>query len=169
MRRAHAVSGKWSEPGVPHKGWTCTDVQDLEEPSAVCEMCETQTIRYVHHMQHPDHPEELAVGCICAKHMEEDYEAPKRRERHLRNAAQRKKRWLGRNWKLSAQRNAYLNTDGLNIVIYRHRISWWGARITDRKTNRSIASKKRYATEDQAKLAAFDGMIFLKKERGWGR
>ena len=51
-------------------------VDDLEAPDAVCEMCETQEIRYVHHMQHPDYPGVLGVGCVCAEHMEEDYEAP---------------------------------------------------------------------------------------------
>ena len=36
----------------------------------------------------------------------------------LRNAAQRKRRWLSRKWKVSAKGNAYLNTDGLNITVY---------------------------------------------------
>ncbi|GHV93821.1 hypothetical protein AGMMS50293_01410 [Spirochaetia bacterium] len=40
--------GKWSEPGVPYKGWTCIDVEDIEEPCLTCEMCESQLIRYVH-------------------------------------------------------------------------------------------------------------------------
>lgn len=32
--------GEWAQCGVPHKGWTCVDIEDLGEPSAVCEMCE---------------------------------------------------------------------------------------------------------------------------------
>jgi len=72
---------------VPHRGWICVSVDDLGTPDAVCEMCETQEIRYVHHMEHPDYRESLGVGCICAQHMENDYEAPRRRERTLRNAA----------------------------------------------------------------------------------
>ena len=40
-------TGKWSQAGVPHKGWIWVDIEDLGEPSATCEMCETQEIRYV--------------------------------------------------------------------------------------------------------------------------
>jgi hypothetical protein len=43
--------GKWSQPGVPHKGWVCVDIEDLGEPSLTCEMCESQNIRYVHYME----------------------------------------------------------------------------------------------------------------------
>lgn len=37
----HTQRGKWSEATVPHKGWSCVGVDDLEEPSQVCEMCES--------------------------------------------------------------------------------------------------------------------------------
>lgn len=36
------------QPGVQSKGWTCVGIDDLEEPSAVCEMCETGDIRAAH-------------------------------------------------------------------------------------------------------------------------
>ena len=162
------MSGKWSQVGVPHKGWTCVSVDDLGVPDTVCEMCETQEIRYVHHMEHPDYRESLAVGCICAQHMENDYEAPRRRERILRNAAQRRRLWLGRKWQVSAKGNAYLNTDGMNITVYRRTRILWAARIEERTTGQSVTSKGRYTSEHAAKLAAFDAMIFLKHERGWG-
>ena len=130
-------------------------------------MCETQEIRYVHYMHHPDYAAELGVGCVCAEKMEEDYEGPRRRERDLRAAASRRSRWLLRKWKISARGNSFLNTDGLNITIYRFDDGMWGGRIAERSSGRSIASRRRYKTSDQAKLAAFDGMIFL-KARGWG-
>jgi len=72
------LADKWSLPGVPHKGWTCTSVDDLGTPDQVCEMRETQDIRYVHHMEHPDYPESLGVRCVCAENMENDYEGPRR-------------------------------------------------------------------------------------------
>lgn len=143
-------------------------MEDLGSPDAVCEMCETQEIRYVHHMKHPDLPETLGVGCVCAEHMEEDYEAPRRRERQLRNSAQRKRRWLSRKWRISAKGNSYLNVDGINITIFRKQDGTWGGRLSDRRTNMTVSSKGVYHDEDQAKLAAFDAMIFLKNERGWG-
>lgn len=65
-----AGRGKWSQPGLPHRGWHCVDIEDLGEPQVECEMCESQTIRFVHHMEHPDYSQVLEVGCICAGHME---------------------------------------------------------------------------------------------------
>src|SRR5215831_4365721 len=121
------MSGKWSVSGFPHKGWTCVD--DLEAPDAVCEMCETQEIRYVHHMQHPNYPGVLGVGCVWAEHMEEDYEAPRRREQNLRNAARRRSRWLGRKWNTSRKGNPYINADGFNITVFQRADGGWGGRI----------------------------------------
>ena len=72
----HTNRGKWSQTGVPHRGWACVGIEDLEEPAQFCEMCESVEIRYVHLMEHPDYPETLGVGCICAEHMEEDYVNP---------------------------------------------------------------------------------------------
>ena len=92
------MHGKWSEAGVPHRGWVCVDWHDLEEPSAICQMCETQTIRYVHVMRHADYPDELRVGCECAAKMEEDREAAYTREKNSKSLGQRKARWLKRKW-----------------------------------------------------------------------
>jgi hypothetical protein len=78
-----ASFGKWSQAGVPHRGWTCIGVDDLEEPDHTCEMCEHAEVRYVHVMTHPDYgggEAELLVGCICAGRMEEDYQQAKERE-----------------------------------------------------------------------------------------
>jgi hypothetical protein len=75
-----ASFGKWSQAGVPHRGWTCIGVDDLEEPDHICEMCEHAEVRYVHVMTHPDYEGELLVGCICAGRMEEDYQRAKERE-----------------------------------------------------------------------------------------
>lgn len=160
--------GKWSQPNVPHKGWICVDVEDLGSPDSVCEMCEIQEIRYVHHMQHSDFAGDLGVGCVCAEYMEGDYVAPRRRESVLRNAAQRKRRWLVRKWRVSANGNFFLNADGFNVTIYKKANGKWGGRLEDRESGNAHLSRKEYPTEDTAKLAAFDGMIFLKNERGWG-
>ena len=61
-----------------------------------------------------------------------------------------------------------MNTDGMNITVFERRPGVWGARITDRITGNELPSKRRNMTEEAAKLAAFDTMIFLKEERGWG-
>jgi hypothetical protein len=101
--RHHTHLGKWSEPGVPHRGWTCAGVEDLEEPSQVCAMCESATVRYVHYMKHPDYPETLGVGCICAEHMENDYVNPRLREHRLRSRTRRGRTWAQRQWRISAR------------------------------------------------------------------
>lgn len=63
-------TGKWTQAGVPHKGWTCIDIEELEEQDHLCEMCEARHIRFVHVMEHSDHGETLRVGCVCAGHMD---------------------------------------------------------------------------------------------------
>jgi hypothetical protein len=89
---AESVGVGWSRPGVPHRGWTCVDVEDLGEPDEVCEMCQTAEIRYVHIMQHPDWEGELRVGCVCAGRMEEDYKRAEAREAELKRVVRRMER-----------------------------------------------------------------------------
>lgn len=108
MTRDHTSHGKWSEAGVPKKGWSCVGIEDLGEPSQLCEMCESVTIRYVQYMEPDQTTESLAVGCVCAEHMEEDYVRPKERERGLRSLAKRRKTWTERSWKRSAKGNDYI-------------------------------------------------------------
>jgi hypothetical protein len=160
------MHGKWSQKGVPHKGWTCVGVEDIEHPDAICEMCETQAIRYVHSMTHPDYAGELGVGCVCAERMEDDYEGPRQRERALRSSAARRRRWLTRIWRTSARGNPYLNTDGFNITVFRNADGTWGGRIRERASGRSVTARRKYPSEARAKLAAFDAMISLKSNRG---
>ena len=155
-------SGKWSQSGVPHRGWTCTGIHDLGSPNAICDMCETQAIRYVHYMDHPDYPDQLGVGCVCAGHMEHDYEAARHREQSMKNAAHRRSIWLRRTWRTSAKGNPYLNTDGYNIVLYQKHQRWSGI-ITNRTTGEKLNVRRLYSTLDQAKLAVFDRLIFLKE------
>lgn len=93
--KANLLRGKWSMPGIPHKGWVCHGVTDLgagEENHTTCEMCESASIRYVHHMSHHDHPAALDVGCVCAGHMEGNYAAAEARDRQMRNAAAARQR-----------------------------------------------------------------------------
>jgi hypothetical protein len=159
--------GKWNDPGVPHKGWSCVDFEDLEEPSGICAMCESQEIRYVHYMQHPRHQGLIGAGCECAAKMSEDYEAAyedaKNRERLAKNRAKRRATWLTRNWKTSAKGNAYLKADGFVIAVFQ-KGAQWSAYIEDKVSENKRFSKRFFKTENEAKLAAFDGMTKLKAE-----
>jgi hypothetical protein len=155
--------GKWSDPGVPHKGWEFIDFEDLGEPSAVCEMCEFQTIRFVHVMQHRDYSTPLRCGCECAGKMSGDYEAAEQRERLAKNVASRRARWLVRNWKTSNKGYDYLKTDGFLITVFPDG-SRWKACVADSVSDRKQFSSRTFPTEDKAKLAAFDAMVQFKPE-----
>lgn len=153
------MSNLWDHAGVPHKGWTLVDVQDLREDGtspedtayATCEMCGQEHIRFVHTMEHPAHPS-LQVGCICAEKMSGDYLNPRRLETKLRNRASRRTKWLKRRWRTSSKGNPYINADGHNIGVLpsRMRSGHWKYRIDGTFSSRS------YPSVDEAKLALFD-------------
>lgn len=155
------MSGLWDQPGVPHKGWRCVGVDDLEEAIETCEMCGKENIRYVHYMEHGDHGS-LSVGCVCAEKMSDDYVNPRKREKVLRNRASRKSRWLSRKWRVSRSGNTYINVEGHNIVVFVFKQGRHAGRRGFRMGGEW--SQKGYETEDEAKLAAFDA--FWAKTQG---
>lgn len=144
----------WDQPGVPHKGWRCIGVVDLGEDDpdytpAICEMCRRAEIRYVHTMEHDDH-RNLDVGCVCAEKMAIGYDG-KRAEKTLRSKAAMKARWLNRKgWKTSKKGNPYIKVKGIVMIAYPGKLGRWSCRFGDR------ASKRWFATEDEAKLALFE-------------
>jgi hypothetical protein len=158
--------GKWSEPGVPHRGWTCTGVEDLEKAAQLCEMCESASVRYVHHMTHPDYPETLGVGCICAERMENDYVNPRAREQRLRSRARRRRTWPEREWRISARGNYYLRTEGFVLTVYevcdRYGELFWRVRVTNGISGAAQTGRRRYPTAETAKLAALDALMWAK-------
>lgn len=148
---------------MPHRGWTFVGDEDLGEPSKLCEMCESQDVRYVQYLEHPDYPETLAVGCVCAERMEEDYVNPRKRERRLQNIAKRRANWPKRNWQISQKGNSYLNTDGFNLTVFEthdEEGSFWALTVTNRSTAASKRGKGRYTSKQAAKSAAFDALIW---------
>jgi len=147
--------GKWSVAGVPHKGWTCVDIDDLGSPSEECEICESQTIRYVHHMAHPEYPDVLHVGCVCAGHMEGDLAASRDREVSMKSRATKRKRWTTRAWKISAKGNPHITAVGYRITGYKRRGDWafTVAALDDSNVHHS---RRNFKTINEAKFSAFD-------------
>jgi hypothetical protein len=94
MRPAEAGHfGKWRERGVPHKGWQCIDVYELDRgEEQTCEMCETASIHTVHVMRHPNYEGELEVGKICAGHMQQDLARAREREDEFKRQQKELKR-----------------------------------------------------------------------------
>jgi len=114
---------KWSEKGIPHKGWVCVYVEDLEEPEFVCEMCGQEEIRYVHYMKHEEFPNIKKVGCVCSGNMEDNYSAAKERDKFMKSRSIKRKRWISRSgWKISNNGSRWIKSDGYCVIIK----SWGG-------------------------------------------
>lgn len=157
--------GKWSVPGVPHRGWTCVDIEDLGEPQIDCKMCESQIIRYVHHMEHPDFPDVLEVGCVCAGHMEGDAEASRAREASMKSRAAKRKRWTSRAWRVSAKGNPHITSDGFRITVY-PRGGGWAYTLVALDNSTVLHARRNYKPQAEAKLAAFDHITRLQSKAG---
>lgn len=154
------MNSTWNQKGVPHKGWNCIDVIDLNPDSLPreyvdyyeCEMCCKTKIRFVHVMSHPDHEDDLSVGCVCAEKMSDDYRNPKQREGHLIRKSQRKKKWLSLKWRTSQKGNPYLKKDGMYMTVFRDKFKegYW------KFTIEGNYSKGKFPSQDEAKLALFE-------------
>ena len=155
--------GKWSEEGVPHKGWICIDIEDTGELSSVCAMCEKQLIRYKHYMKHSDYDKILEVGCVCAGNMEDDLVSAKRRDDFMKSRSNKRKKWLNRNWKISAKGNDYIKSDGY-IIVMKDKNTFWSAFIQSEDKTFKKWSQRNYKTINEAKLAAFDYLTKILSE-----
>lgn len=164
------MSNHWRQKDIPHKGWTLTDVIDVREDGQAeydtdyetCMMCGNERIRYVHIVTHDSIGDEFRVGCVCAEKMTNDYETPKHKEHALRNRANRRKNWLKKKWKQSIKGTHYITVEEHLILIYR-----------DKKNNKykvKIGKKfgnKQFDTLEEAKIAAFKGIEYLKDKGEW--
>jgi hypothetical protein len=147
--------GKWSDPAIPKNGWTCVRIEDRGVVLDFCGMCESQRIRYAHHMMHPHHDVELAVGCICAGHMEQDIQRARLRDQWMTRRAGKRVRWLSRKWKMSGQENEWIESDGYRVTVFRRGVTWVGV-VSAIDGTYTRWSKLHYDTAEQVKLAAFD-------------
>lgn len=156
--------GKWIEKGVPHSGWSFVGAADLGNPDDICQMCERGKIRYVHFMKHPDYPDILRCGRECAGRMEGDTAAAKARDRHMRNAARRRRKFLTRKtWKTSLKGDLHISLDGYYVIISR-KPDGYGVAVGFPSVLQSIF-RISFDTENAAKLAAFDKVMQLKAAR----
>jgi hypothetical protein len=164
VREVAGGSGKWSEPGVPHKGWRCVGVEDLGAPEECCAMCERTQIRYVHVMEHDEYPDALRCGCVCAGHMEGDYEKARAREEESRGRSARKSRWLSLAWRTSREGNPYLKHRGGSFVVVYPKRGGWGFMVRTAPEREPIHARKTYPSEQAAKLASFDALEWAREK-----
>jgi hypothetical protein len=140
---------------LPEMGWDCIHVEDYGYGSERCEMCDHERVRYIHVMQHEELPLTRTMGRVCAGHYGGDDESPKLRENNLRNWALRRSKWLIRSWRVSNAGNQFLNTAGINVVVFK-KGRGYGYRYVGAKGTKF--STIVYRTEDQAKVAVFDAL-----------
>jgi hypothetical protein len=105
-------------------------------------------------MSHRSWPNDLRVGVVCAEAMEGDYATPHARERHLRNLAKQRARWLTRRWRRSQKGNTFLNAGGFNVVVYPVEAGW-SYRVRERDGHGVGTTKATFPSETTARLAAF--------------
>jgi hypothetical protein len=115
-------------------------------------MCGREQIRFVHVMRHPEFDRQLAVGCVCAEKLSDDYVGPRRRETELRNRATRRVNFPRRKWKTSKNGNAWLEVDGYHVVVFQGKYGGWFFRLDG-------VMSSAYQGEDAAKLGAFDRLV----------
>ncbi|WP_417371684.1 hypothetical protein [Gelidibacter japonicus] len=164
------MSNYWNISGVPHKGWILEEVYDIraegqsadETQYETCMMCNNERIRYVHVVSHRDFGEEFKVGCVCAEKMTNDYVNPKKHEKQLINKSQMRIKWLKKEWKISKKGNSYLKITDHLIVIYQDRYTKkFKINIGD------VLGTKQFEDIDQAKMAAFNGVEYMKEKDLW--
>ena len=139
---------RWDIAGVPHKGWACEGVNDLEDAVHTCEMCGKESIRFVHVMQHADYAGRLQVGCICAEKMADGYDG-KRAQRRVSDRATRKAKCVDSVWKVSKKGNCtFKKINGRTAMVGCNQYGWWV-----KAAGKFLPKPK---TEVAAKKAAFD-------------
>lgn len=153
--------GKWSNPGVPKKGWTCINVEDLGAPSQRCEMCEAVDVRYVQYMSNPRYEGILACGVVCAGHMEENLVSAQAREKTLRSTSGKRTRFPARRgWAVNKNGNPQIKVSGFRVTMFKQGKYWKGV-VHDRMRNKSWFTRDRFEDLNPAKMAAFDTLTFV--------
>jgi len=70
--------------------------------------------------------------------------------------------WPGRTWRKSREGNWYLNSDGFNVVVS-GKFGAWTVFVQNRETDLSQRGRKTYPTLEAAKLAAFEALMWAKR------
>ena len=159
--------GKWSQPGVPHKGWVCVNEYDTfeelgEDEFETCGMCESAQVRFVHVMENDRYDGQLACGCICAGHMAEDLETAEIRDKHMRSKAGRRDHFPNRKgWQTSARGTPHIKVDGYHMMVVTKRDGSFAVGATRPGSVETVWGKKRYATVEAAQKGCFDAWQHL--------
>jgi hypothetical protein len=164
------MSYRWNHTDIPQKGWTLVDVEDIREdgqteddtPYEECMMCGNNKIRYVHIVSHPEIDQDFRVGCNCAERMTNDYVNPQKREKELRIKNNRRINWIKKQWKVSKNGNRFLNYEEHFLLIFQDKKNQkYKVKIDE------TYGRKSFDNFTQAKIAAFNGIEYLKEHGKW--
>ncbi|CAH1690639.1 conserved hypothetical protein [Hyphomicrobiales bacterium] len=142
------ATGKWRDPGVPHKGWDYVGCEDSGSLSMICEMCEKEEIRHIHTVTHPDFPTELHVGCVCAENLTSDYAKPRAAEAALKRRRARLKTFLTKGWRQGLNGSLSRAWKGRRVLLAPRGIGWIA------KVN-GAGGRKIFSARDDAGTAVF--------------
>lgn len=154
--------GKWSQSGVPHKGWVCVGEYDTfdelgEGELELCEMCETTQIRFVHLMKNERYHEQLKCGCICAGYMAEDWGAAESRDKQMRSRAGRRDNFPKRKaWRTSAKGTPYIKVEGYHLMVVAKSNGLFAVGATPPGSQKTIWGPRRYKSVEAAQKGCFD-------------
>ena len=156
--------GKWSQAGVPHRGWFCVGSEDLGTQSIWCQMCESSEIRYVHHMRHERYPSDLACGVVCAGNMEQDLVGARGREKALAGSARRRAHFPKRKgWYVNRHDNWQIKIGAFTITMFKKANGWSGV-VNHPQLENGMFTQGRFADLESAQGAAFDTLIYLQEK-----
>lgn len=142
------ATGKWRDPGVPHRGWKYLGCEDSGSLSMTCEMCEKEDIRHIHYVSHPAYPVQLLVGGVCAEHLTEDYAAPRAAEAAVKRHRSRQKIFLSKRWRAGLNGSFSRAWNGRKILVA-PRGAGWIAKVDGE------GGRKVFAGRDEAGAAVF--------------
>ncbi|WP_313613381.1 hypothetical protein [Agrobacterium sp.] len=159
-----AGRGKWAREGVPKKGWECVNVEDLGEPSQICEMCEAMEIRYVQYMRNPRYADTLACGLVCAGHMSEDLIGAANRDKTLKNNTRKRKTFASRRgWYINGKGNPQIKDGWYRVTMFKTPNGLWKGVVNNTHIDRSYFTRDLFESLDDAKRAAFDTMLLAQE------
>lgn len=160
--------GKWSQAGVPHKGWVCVNEYDTFEERGegefeTCGMCEIAQVRFVHVMENDRYEGSLSCGCVCAGHMAEDLEAAETRDNQMRSKAGRRDHFPKRKaWRTSAQGTPYIKVDGYHMMVVSKRDGSYAVGASRPGSNNTVWGQRRYPNVEAAQKGCFDAWQHLR-------
>lgn len=158
-------AGLWAEPGVPHLGWECRDVEILDaDRRETCQMCGVQQIRFIHCMWHPTHPETLRCGCDCAGYMSGDMDGARTTQAQAEGkvAALERLKDVTLDWRQSYTGNLWFKRRGWRGTAFLNRNKRWGFAVTDPTGATNWGPRYGYPTQTDAvreATAAFIAML----------